>query len=121
MKKILLIEDEDQLARMYQIKLEADGFQVVRIKNGTKAIESISREKPDLVLLDLAMPKMSGLEVLEKMKSQSLLPSLPVLVITNSALKHYCQKAIALGAIDCLYKYHFTPTTLSQKIKEILS
>jgi DNA-binding response OmpR family regulator len=118
--KILLVEDDIQLAKMYSIKLKNDGFLVTEANNGLEAIESVSREIPDVILLDLALPKMSGFEVLKKLKEDKSLVDIPVVIITNSALEYDAKEAINMGAITYLLKFHFTPADLSNQIKELL-
>ncbi len=87
MKRILLVDDEEGIQLLYREEFEEEGFEVVSAYNGDEALEKFSAESPDLVILDINMPGMSGIEVLRRMKE--LNPDLPV--ILSSAYQEYKQ------------------------------
>lgn len=119
-KKIIIIEDEVQLGKMYKLKFRSKGINVIWAQDSISGLKLINEEKPEVILLDINMPKMNGLEVLNKIKNNKKTSNIPVIVITNSAAPSDCQKAIDIGATACLHKYHFTPSTLIKKVKELI-
>ncbi|AEA34425.1 response regulator [Hippea maritima] len=84
-KKIMVVDDEDAIRLLYEEEFEDEGYEVVSCASGDEAIEKFEQEKPDLVILDIAMPGMSGLDVLAKIKEKS--PKTPV--IMSTAYSHY--------------------------------
>lgn len=119
-RKILLVEDDSFLSEMYYLKLKNVGYMVEVAYDGEIALEKVKRTKPDLVLLDLRLPKLSGFEVLKQIKNDKNLNYIPVIVLSNLGEKEDIQKALELGATDYLIKAHFTPTEVLDKIVEIL-
>ena len=119
-KKILIVEDDNFLLQMYITKLELEGFRVSSAVDGIKGLRSAKKDKPDLVLLDLQLPAMSGFEVLENLKSSNDTKQIPVLVLTNFSQKEDIDRCLNLGASDYLIKAHFVPSEVIAKIKNIL-
>jgi DNA-binding response OmpR family regulator len=119
-KKILIVEDDDFLLQMYVTKLELEGFQVVSAVDGIKGLRLAKKDKPDLVLLDLQLPELSGFEVLEDLKRSNETKQIPVLVLTNFSQKEDIDRCLNLGASDYLIKAHFVPSEVIAKIKNIL-
>ena len=119
-KKILIVEDDDFLLQMYVTKLELEGFQVISAIDGIKGLRSAKKDKPDLVLLDLQLPSMSGFEVLEDLKRNNETKQIPVLILTNFSQKEDIERCLNLGASDYLIKAHFVPSEVIAKIKNIL-
>jgi CheY-like chemotaxis protein len=120
MVKIVLVEDEVLVARMYESSLTYEGFNVVVAMNGKQAVEMIQTEKPDLVLLDIMMPEMSGMEVLEIIKSDAATKGIPIVMLTNLSGKHDVESALAKGAMEYWVKSDLRPRELSDKVKKIL-
>ena len=120
-KKILIVEDDDFLLQMYVTKLELEGFQVISAIDGIKGLKLAKKDKPDLVLLDLQLPSMSGFEVLENLKQDDEIKQIPVLILTNFSQKEDIERCLNLGASDYLIKAHFVPSEVIKKIKDILS
>ncbi len=118
--KILLIEDDPFLLSMYSTKFELEGFKVFVADDGAKGFDMVKRELPDLVLLDIKLPKMNGFEVLKKIKEDLSLKSIPVILLTNSSQKEERDKGLGLGAVDYLVKAHFMPSEVVGKIKKVL-
>ncbi len=120
-QRILIIEDDGFLASIYAQKLEVEGFEVSFATNGEDGIKLAHKDSPDLVLLDLLMPKMNGFEVLEQMKADSSLTSIPVLILTNLGQKEDVERCIKLGAAGYVIKAHSLPHETVRRIKEILA
>lgn len=121
MKKILLVEDDKFLSKAYRDGLEDAGFIVVCALDGEEAIEKIKSEKPALVLLDLIMPGANGIEVLQEIKSEEGLKSIPVVILSNSARDSDIKKGIALGAVDYLIKADFSMEEVVKKVNMYLA
>jgi CheY-like chemotaxis protein len=118
---ILLTEDDALLNRMYQEKLEHDGYTVKTAGNGEDALTLIKKEKPDIVLLDIMMPIMNGLEVLKRLKANPKTKHIPVLMLSNLAGGIEPEEAMALGADAYMVKAENLPDTVVEKIKEVLA
>jgi CheY-like chemotaxis protein len=109
------------MSRMYQKVLKFEGFEVVPAENGQDGINAAKTHKPDLILLDIMMPKMNGIEVLEILKSDSATKNIPVVMLTNLSGTHDAENAMSKGALDYLVKSQFKPRDVAIKIKEVLS
>ena len=119
--KILLIEDDPFLLSMYATKFELEGFEIIFAEDGEKALKVASKEKPDIILLDVLLPKMDGFEVLKELKKNEETKAVPVILLTNLSQRDDVEKGLALGAVDYLIKAHFMPTEVVEKIKKTLS
>jgi CheY-like chemotaxis protein len=117
MKKILLVEDEEILTNLLQKKLTKEGYEVLVARNGLEGLKLMREIKPDLVLLDIIMPKMGGFEVMEEMNRDLELSSIPVIIISNSGQPVELDKAKELGAKDWLIKTEFDPKEVIEKVK----
>lgn len=120
MKKILLIEDEEILINLLDRKLTQEGYEVFLTRNGIEGLEKMREVKPDLILLDIIMPKMGGMEVMEEMQKDEELRKIPVLVISNSGQPVEIDRIKKLGASDWLIKTEFNPQEVIEKIKKYL-
>lgn len=121
MAKILLVDDDPLLLRMYQTKLEKDGHTVETGTNGEEAIALAESIKPDLILCDIMMPKMNGLDALKQLKANPVTKPIPVVMLSNiSGSDQDTTTALELGAITYLVKSSYTPKEVVQKVKEIL-
>ena len=121
MPKILIVEDDPFLAEMYSTKINQEGFEVESAGDGKEAVEKARSTNPDVILLDIVLPKMDGFEVLQKIKKDPTLQHIKVIVLTNLGQKEEVEKGIELGADDYIVKAHFTPTEVVNKVKKILS
>jgi len=119
-KKILLVEDDAFVSDIYQIKLVHEGFEVIVSRNGLEAIKKLEELVPDLILLDIIMPYVDGIEVLKKIKSNETLKKIPVILLTNLSEKEKIDEALEIGADDYLIKSHFTPSEVVEKINALL-
>lgn len=116
--KILIVEDDELMSRMYQTKLTFDGYDVLTAFDGESGLAMAGKELPDLILLDVMMPKMDGLQVLEKLKADTKTKNIPVIILTNlGGMKSPEVKGMELGAVDYLIKSDMTPAQVVEKIK----
>jgi len=120
-KKILLIEDEEILINLLQKKLTNEGYDISVARNGQEGLELIKEIRPDLILLDIIMPKMGGFEVLEEMQKDQELQNIPVIIISNSGQPVEINRAQKLGAKDWLIKTDFDPQEVIDKVKKQFS
>lgn len=118
MKKILIVEDESPLAKALSLKLSKSGFQSKISVNGEEALSILKKEKFDLILLDLIMPKMDGFALLSEIKKRKI--KTKVLVTTNLSQAEDLQKAKELGAADYFVKSSTSLTSLIDSIKKQL-
>jgi len=118
MKKILIIEDEKFLVEMYKVKLEKENFQVISAFSSEEAIEALREDIPDLILLDILLPRKNGIIFLEEIKKIKLTSKIPIIVFSNYDDSLTKERAKQLGAKDYLIKTEFTPKQLLEKIKE---
>jgi CheY-like chemotaxis protein len=119
-KKILLVEDEDIMVDLLQRKLSKEGYEVFVARDGEEGLKRMREmdPKPDLILLDIIMPKMGGFEVMEEMAKDESLKNIPVIVISNSGQPVELDRAKKLGAKDWLIKTEFDPKEVLEKVKK---
>ncbi len=118
MKKLLIIEDEEVLLSLLQKKLIAEGYDVSIAENGAIGLEVMRKVMPDLVLLDIVMPKKDGFQVMEEMREDESLKNIPVVIISNSGQEVELERAKELGARDWLIKTEFDPMEVIEKVKK---
>lgn len=116
MKKIIIVEDEEILRNLLQKKLTAEGYSVEAAENGEEGLMKIRANKPDLILLDIIMPKMGGFEMLEEMQKDESIKGIPVVVVSNSGQPVEIDRAQKLGAKDWLVKTEFDPQEVIDKV-----
>jgi len=116
MKKILIIEDEEIILNLLQKKLSQEGYEISVAKDGQEGLRLMKEVKPDLILLDIVMPKIGGFEVMEEMQKEDELKNIPVIVVSNSGQPVEIDKAQALGAKDWLIKTEFDPKEVIEKV-----
>lgn len=121
MAKVLIIEDDPLMLRMYQKIFSFDGYEVETATDGEMGIEKVRSVKPTIVLLDVMMPKMNGLEVLEKIKADPETKAIPVIMLTNLAGQQDVDKALTMGAVKYIIKSEYEPKQVSDMVKEIIS
>ena len=119
-KKILLVEDDDSLANVYLARLEVEGFIVKRVPNGEDALASAQEFKPDLVLLDVMMPKVSGFDVLDILRNTPDTANLKIIMLTALSQDSDKARANELGADDYLVKSQIVISDVVDKIKQHL-
>jgi len=121
MAKILLVDDDALMVKMYQTKFKADGFDIEAALDGEAGLKKVAEFKPDLILLDVMMPKMNGLEMLKKVKENKETKAIPVIMLTNvGGSEADVERALSLGAVTYLVKASYTPKEVVQKVKEVL-
>lgn len=117
MKKILLVEDDDSLATVYLTRLQAENFEVERVPNGEEALAATLRFKPDLILLDVMMPKVSGFDVLDILRNTPETGTIKVIMLTALSQEADQQRAKELGVNDYLVKSQVVIADVVDRIK----
>lgn len=120
-KKILVIEDEPILGEIILVKLIDEGFDAVLVTDGEKGLEKVKEIIPDLILLDLVMPKMGGEEVIQNIKQDENLKNIPIIVISNSGQQSEIESIFELGIKDYVIKAQFNPEDVINKVRKYLS
>ena len=120
MDKILLVDDDEALRQLYSAELINKGYQVVVASDGDEGLEKAKAEKPNLILLDIMMPKTDGIAALTKIKQETELKDIPILMLTNFGQENLVKQAFDLGAADYLLKYKVTPAEMSEKVDQTL-
>lgn len=118
--KVLLIEDDIFLVKMYKEKFDMEGFQLLVAEDGEIGLKMALEEKVNLIILDLMIPKLPGIELLRKLRESDNGKNIPVIVLTNLAEKDKKQQAMELGAKEFLVKANLTPGELIKNVKGLL-
>lgn len=119
-KKVLVVEDDVVLNKALNDFLSAEGFDVVVAMDGEEGIRKASEYNPDLVLLDIIMPKKDGYEVIKEMKADEKMKNIPIVLLTNLGSINDVEKALELGATTYLVKADYKLEEITQKIKTVL-
>ncbi|MCW1929692.1 MAG: response regulator [Candidatus Kerfeldbacteria bacterium] len=119
-KKILLVEDDEMLHTMYTQKFTKEGYDVQSGYNGAEGVALAESEKPDVILLDIIMPKMDGFAALKKIKKNPATAQIPVILLTNLGQEEDIRKGKELGASDYFIKANHTPQEVVDKVKSII-
>ncbi len=119
-KTILLVEDDVALAKMYSTKFALEGFNVKIARTGEEGLNMALTEKPDLILLDMMLPKISGDVILQKIKNDPNAKNIPVIVLSNLTVTKEAQEAVRLGAKEYLAKAMHTPEQIVEKVKKYI-
>lgn len=120
-KKILLVEDEDFIRDLYKRQIELGGFSVDAAAKGGEGLTFLKNNPYDLVLLDIMLPEVNGLDILREAKKDEKTKNIPVVLLTNLGQDSVKQEAMALGAKEYIIKATYTPDQLVKKIREILA
>ena len=120
MPRIAIIEDDQAIAQMYRFKFEAEGYDVQTAENGVLGLELSEKMKPDVILLDLMMPKMNGDEMLEKLRATEWGKKPKVIVLTNMGEQEIPQKVRELGVSGIILKADMTPRQVADLVKKNL-
>ena len=115
--RVLMIEDDITIATMYRFQLQSEGMEVALAMDGVAGLHQAQAEPPDLVLLDMRLPKLGGIEVLRAMAGDPRLAAVPVLILSNYSDASIVREGMALGARDYLVKAQTTPAELAEKVK----
>ena len=120
-KTILIVEDEVSLLQPLSKKIKQEGFHTLEAKNGAEALMILLKNKVDLVLLDIVMPVMDGITVLQKMRADKKMKNVPVIILTNLTDDHKMAEALENGAYDFLVKSDLQLEDIIKKIKDKLT
>lgn len=120
MKKILFIEDESALQKTFGDILKQGGYEMISALDGEIGFNLAKTKKPDLILLDLVLPRMHGFEVLKKLKKEPETKEIPVIVLTNLEKMEDVEQAVKLGAVAYLVKAQYTIEEVIEKIKKAI-
>jgi CheY-like chemotaxis protein len=118
--RVLFVEDDASVAQMYRLKLELDGYTVDVAGDGLAALEKARTAAPDIIFLDIRLPKLDGLGVLEALRGDPLTAQIPVVILSNWNERELVDRGVSLGALDHLIKSQTTPARLSQRLKDWL-
>ena len=119
-KKVMIVEDDEHISKVYEIKLAKEGYATSLAVDGDEAVAKITSEKPDLILLDLMIPKKDGFGVLEDIKKVPELASIPVIVLSNLGQQSDQDRALGLGANEYLVKVDYPIQEVVDRIKGYL-
>jgi DNA-binding response OmpR family regulator len=114
--RVLFIEDDADLAEMYTVKLELDGYTVTRAADGEEGLRLAAEIEPDIVFLDIRLPKMDGFDVLGRLRADDRLKHLPVIILSNYGEQELIERGMRLGALEFLVKADTTPAGLSGSV-----
>jgi DNA-binding response OmpR family regulator len=118
--KIAIIEDDVVISQMYRMKFEAEGFEVQTAENGRLGVELCAHMKPDMILLDLKMPEMSGEEALKKIRASDWGKHTPVIVLTNLGEEEAPKSLREMGIHSYIVKAELTPRQVTERVKRAL-
>jgi len=121
MSKVLVVEDDPLMARLYQKAFTFEGYDVLVAYDGEEGLRKTKAEKPNLVLLDIMMPKMNGLEFLDSLKAHADIKTTPVVILTNLASDKDAEVALTKGAVRYIVKSEHDPKEVVNMVKEILA
>lgn len=120
-KKVAIVDDDQFLLKMYATKFKKEGYEVVTYTNGQDAIEGIKEEQPGVVLLDIIMPGVDGIKVLQVLKDDKKTSGIPVVLLTNLDGEEVRKEGAKSGALYFVNKAAFLPKTIVEMVGEILS
>lgn len=120
MSKVLIIEDDQTVAKIYRDKLATAGYQVHVASDGQTGFEMVGKTRPDVILLDLVLPKISGVDVLKKIRSEPGLQKTPIIVFSSTYLTNMVQQAWKAGATKCLSKANCSTKDVLQVVQSVL-
>ncbi len=121
MKKVLFVDDDPLVLRLYQESLTQRGAQVATASDGVAAIQALRKDRPDVVILDLMMPRFTGVDVLKFIRGPGTLGDLPVVVLSNSYANDVARQAVALGVQKALLKVRCSPSALMEIIDDVVA
>lgn len=115
--KVLIIEDEKEVSELYKLKLTIDDYDVITATSGQEGLKKAFKDSPDLIFLDIKMPKMDGFEVLKRLRENSKTKKTPVVILSNFDEEDMVERGLTLGADEYLIKSQFTPEEISSKVQ----
>jgi len=117
--RVLLIEDDEDLAEMYRLRLAADGYAVVIAPDGEDGVAAARSQAPDLIFLDVRLPRLDGVQVLERLRASPEACEIPVIVLTSYGEPEIRSRCLGLGALDYLVKADVIPSALSDRVRQV--
>lgn len=120
-KKVMIVEDDEHISKVYEIKLAKEGILSSLARDGEEAVAKITAEKPNVILLDLMIPKKDGFGVLEEIKKNPELANIPVIVLSNLGQQVDQDRAIGLGANEYLVKVDYPIQEVVERVKKYLA
>jgi CheY-like chemotaxis protein len=121
MPRIIIIEDDELIARLYEKAFGFEGYDVEVAHNGREGLDLVRTSDPTLILLDIMMPEMNGLEVLDHLKGNEKTKDIPVVVLTNLSGEHDAEEVLSKGAVKYIVKSEHNPKEIVDIVKGILS
>ena len=118
--RVLFVEDDPTVAQMYRLKLELDGYQVIMAKDGEEGLRLANEVDPDIVFLDIRLPKVDGFAVLEGLRATNRTRNVPVVILSNYGEQELVDRGLKLGALEYLIKSQTTPANLSRGVENWL-
>ena len=118
--KVLIIDDDQRINKVYIVKLSVEGIKVATAIDGEEGLRKVYSELPDLIILDLMLPKKSGFDILKEIKADSKVKDIPVLILSNLAQEKEIEEGMALGAEGYIVKSNVSIQQVIEKIKETL-
>lgn len=119
-KTVLLVDDDLTLREMYEERMRTEGFNIIQASNGAEALQKAKQSKPDIILLDIMMPKVNGFDVLKDLKKDNELKNIPVIVLTALIQDVDKIQGKKLGAADYIIKSETMPGEVIQKINSVM-
>lgn len=116
----MLVEDDIFIRDIYETKLRQEHFEVLMLDNGRDALDKIEEFLPDIILLDIVMPHMDGMDFLREFFKDEKRKDIPIIILSNLSDKERVTKALSMGAKDFLIKSHFTPSEVVGKVNMLL-
>jgi len=120
MAKIILVEDDPFLVDIYSTKLKEAGLEVVNITSGVEIVAKLKEEKPQLVILDIVLPKVDGWEILKTIKTDKETKDIKVIILSNLGQEEEVEKGLKLGAEKYLVKAQYKPSDVAEEVKKLL-
>jgi CheY-like chemotaxis protein len=121
MIKVLIVEDDPLMSRMYQKIFSFEKYEVAMAGDGEEALAKVVEFSPTIILLDVMMPKMNGLQVLERLKTNPATKSIPVVMLTNLAGQQDAETALSKGAVKYIVKSEHEPKEIADMVNEIVA
>ena len=118
--RVLFVEDDPTVAQMYRLKLELDGYQVIMAKDGEEGLRLAREVDPDIVFLDIRLPKIDGFSVLQGLRAADRTRNVPVVILSNYGEQDLVDRGLRLGALEYLIKSQTTPAHLSRGVENWL-
>ena len=119
--KLLIVEDDYFLLKMYKKKFENEGYEVFVAVDGKQGIEKAAEIMPDMILMDIMMPKLNGLDALDLLKKDEKTKNIPVVILTNLSTSDDADTALNKGAVKYIIKSDFTPSEVVKEVEEIVA